>query len=65
MTVKIDSTEPNNFPAVEDLDVQDAGRDVTLTLATKIGGQLVPVIVHLSYQQANDLAVQLEIFRKV
>jgi hypothetical protein len=65
MTVKIDSTEPNNFPAVEDLDVQDAGRDVRVTLATKIGGQLVPVSVHLSYQQASDLADQLQIFRKV
>jgi hypothetical protein len=65
MTVKIDSTEPNNFPAVEDLDVLDAGQRVRVTLATKIEGQLVPVFVYLNYQQASDLAVQLEPFRKV
>jgi hypothetical protein len=64
MTVKIDSAEPNAFPPVEKLDVHDAGRGVTLTLATKIKGQLVPVSVHLSYRQAADLATQLEPFKK-
>jgi hypothetical protein len=62
MTVKIDSAEPNVFPVVEKLDVHDAGRGVTLTLATKIDGHLVPVSVHLDYRQASDLATQLEPF---
>ena len=51
MTVKIDSAEPNVFPVVEKLDVHDAGRGVTLTLATKIDGHLVPVSVHLDYRK--------------
>ena len=50
MTVKIDSAEPNVFPVVEKLDVHDAGRGVTLTLATKIDGHLVPVSVHLDFR---------------
>jgi hypothetical protein len=32
-------------------------------LATRIEGQLTPVTVKLSYQQAGDLWVQLEPFR--
>jgi hypothetical protein len=36
MTVKIDSTEPNVFPAVEGVDVHDAGRNAEVILGTKI-----------------------------
>jgi hypothetical protein len=64
MTVKIDTTEPNLFPPVEDVDARDAGRNVEVFLATKIAGQLTPVTVKLNYDQANDLAVLLEPFRK-
>jgi hypothetical protein len=31
MAVKLDGTEPNVFPAVEGIDVRDAGRAVLLT----------------------------------
>jgi hypothetical protein len=43
MTVKIDGTEPNVFPAVEGVDVRDAGRNAELILGTKIEGKLTPV----------------------
>jgi hypothetical protein len=36
MTVKIDGTEPNIFPAVEGVDVRDAGRNAEVVLGTKI-----------------------------
>ena len=42
MTVKIDGTEPNVFPAVEDVDVRDAGRNAEVILGTKIEGKLTP-----------------------
>ncbi len=64
MTVKIDSKEPNVFPMVEDVDAKDAGRNVEVTLATRIEGQLTPVTVRLTYDQANDLADLLEPFRR-
>jgi hypothetical protein len=64
MTVKIDTTAPNVFPAVEEVDARDAGRNVEMFLATKIEGQLTPVTIRLSYDQADALAVLLEPFRK-
>ena len=63
MTVKIDNTEPNVFPVIEKIDARDSGRDAEVILATRIDGQLTPVTVKLSYQQAGDLWVQLEPFR--
>ena len=42
MTVKIDGTEPNVFPAVEGVDVHDAGRNAEVILGTKIEGKLTP-----------------------
>jgi hypothetical protein len=63
MTVKIDNTEPNVFPVIEKIDARDSGRDAEVILATRIEGQLTPVTVRLSYQQAGDLWVQLEPFR--
>jgi len=65
MTVKIDTQGRNIFPAVEKLDVRDAGRNVELIFATDIDGELTPVSLHLSYGQANDLAILLDPFRKV
>ena len=64
MIVKIDNEEPNVFPLVEGIDVRDAGRSAEVIFATKVEGQLTPVIIRLSYGQANALAVLLEPFRK-
>ena len=64
MTVKIDGVEPNIFPHVDDLDARDAGRNVEVFLEVTIEGNLTPVTVKLSYEQASDLAILLEPFRK-
>jgi hypothetical protein len=64
MTVKIDGVEPNIFPDVHDLDARDAGRNVDVFLDVRIDGKHIPVTVKLSYQQASDLAILLEPFRK-
>jgi hypothetical protein len=64
MTVKIDGAAPNIFPHVHDLDARDAGRHVEMFLDVKIEGEHTPVTVNLSYEQASDLAVLLEPFRK-
>ena len=64
MTVEIDGTEPNIFPAVEGVDVRDAGRSAEIILGTKIEGNLIPVTIKLSYEQAEALADLLEPFRK-
>jgi hypothetical protein len=64
MTVKIDEVEPNIFPHVHDLDARDAGRNVEMFLDVKIEGKHNPVTVQLSYEQASDLAILLEPFRK-
>ena len=64
MTVKIDELEPNIFPHVHDLDARDAGRNVEVFLDVKIEGKHTPVTVQLSYEQASDLAILLEPFRK-
>jgi hypothetical protein len=58
MTVNIDGVEPNIFPDVDDLDARDAGRN------RRVDGKPTPVTVKLSYQQASDLAILLEPFRK-
>ena len=63
MTVKIDNTEPNVFPVIENIDSRDSGRDVEVILATRIEGQLTFVTVKLSYRQAGDLWAQLEPFQ--
>jgi hypothetical protein len=54
MTVKIDGTEPNIFPAVEGVDVRDAGRNAEVVLGTKIEGELTPVTIKLSYEQDQN-----------
>ena len=65
MTVKIDEVEPNIFPHVDDLDARDAGRHVEVFLDVRIiEGNHAPVTVKLSYEQASDLAILLEPFRK-
>ena len=64
MTVKIDGTAPNLFPAVVGIDVHDAGRNAEVILGTEIEGQLTPVTIKLSYEQAKTLADLLEPFRK-
>ena len=64
MTVKIDEVEPNIFPDVHDLDARDAGRHVEVFLDVRIDGKHIPVTVKLSYEQASDLAILLEPFRK-
>ena len=64
MTVKIDGVEPNIFPDIEDLDARDGGRNVEVFLDVKIEGKHTPVTVQLSYEQASDLAILLEPFRK-
>ena len=64
MTVKIDGTEPNVFPAVEGVDVHDAGRNAEVILGTRIEGMLIPVTIKLSYEQAQTVARLLEPFRK-
>jgi hypothetical protein len=64
MTVKIDGVEPNVFPDVEDLDARDAGRHVEVFLDIRVDGKPTPVTINLSYQQASDLNILLEPFRK-
>jgi hypothetical protein len=64
MTVKIDAVEPNIFPDVEDLDARDAGRNVEVFLDIRVDGESTPVTVKLSYEQASDLAILLDPFRK-
>jgi hypothetical protein len=64
MAIKIDSDGPNIFPAIEAVDAQDAGREVDVTLLTKVAGQSAPVVVKLSYKQAADLSEQLSVFGK-
>ena len=64
MTVKIDEVEPNIFPHVDDLDARDAGRNVEVLLDVTSEGKRTPVTVNLSYEQASDLAILLEPFRK-
>ncbi len=64
MTVNIDGVEPNIFPDVDDLDARDAGRNVEMFLDVRVDGKPTPVTVKLSYQQASDLAILLEPFRK-
>jgi hypothetical protein len=64
MTVKVDGTEPNIFPAVDHLDARDAGRNVEVILEVKIEGKSTPVTIRLSYQQAAALAALMEPFRK-
>jgi hypothetical protein len=64
MTVKIDGTEPNVFPAVKGVDVHDAGRNAEVIFGTEIEGKLTPVTIRLSYEQAKSLAELLEPFRK-
>ena len=64
MTVKIDGIEPNIFPDVEDLDAHDAGRNVEVFLDFRVEGKPTPVTVKLSYEQASDLAILLDPFRK-
>ena len=61
---EIDEVEPNIFPHVDDLDARDAGRNVEVFLHVTIEGKQPPVTVRLSYEQASDLAVLLEPFRK-
>ena len=64
MTVKIDGTEPNVFPAVEGVDVRDPCRNAEVILGTKIEGKLTPVTIKLTYEQAETLADLLEPFPK-
>jgi len=64
VTVKIDGVEPNIFPDVDDLDARDAGRNVEVFLDVRVEGQPTPVTVKLSYEQAFDLAIPLEPFKK-
>jgi hypothetical protein len=64
MTVKVDSVEPNIFPAVEHLDARDAGRNVEVIFEVRIEGKSTPVTVKLGYEQAAALAGLLEPFRK-
>jgi len=62
MALRIDNHGQNIFPTVEAVDASDAGRDVEVTLLTKIEGRLTPVAIKLSYKQAGDLAKLLAIF---
>jgi hypothetical protein len=62
MTVKIDGTEPNVFPAIDGVDARDTGRNAEVILGTKIEGKLTPVTIKLSYEQAGALAALLEPF---
>jgi hypothetical protein len=59
MTVKIDGTEPNVFPAVVGIDVHDAGRNAEVILGTEIEGKLTPVTIKLSYEQAKPWRIFL------
>ena len=52
------------FFDVEDLDARDVGRNVEVFLDIRVEGKPTPVTVKLSYQQASDLAILLEPFRK-
>jgi hypothetical protein len=54
---------PKRFPP-EAVDASDAGREVEVTLLTKVEGRLTPVVVKLSYKQASDLSKLLAIFGK-
>jgi hypothetical protein len=56
--------EPNVFPAVEGVDVHDAGRNAEVILGIEIEGKLTPVTIRLGYEQAKTLAELLEPFRK-
>jgi hypothetical protein len=60
MTVKIDGTEPNVFPAVEGVAAHPVGRNAEVILGTKIEGRLILVTIKLSYEQARALANLLE-----
>jgi hypothetical protein len=62
MALRIDDQGQNIFPAVEAVDASDAGREVAVTLLTKVAGELTPVVVKLSYKQASDLSKLLAIF---
>ena len=53
-----------SFRYVDDLDARDAGRNVEVFLDVTIEGKQTPVTVNLSYEQASDLAILLEPFRK-
>jgi hypothetical protein len=64
MTVKVDRTEPNIFPAVEYLDARDAGRSAEVILGVKIEGKLTPVTIRFSYEQADALVTLMEPFGK-
>ena len=64
MTIKIDSDGTSVFPAVEGIDVRDAGREVEVIFATRVEGRLVPVTISLDYGKADTLAALLEPFRK-
>ncbi len=64
MTIKIDGEGTSIFPAVEGIDVRDAGREVEVIFATRVEGQLVPVTIKLDYGKAAALAALLEPFRK-
>src|SRR4029077_15617347 len=64
MTVKIDGVEPNIFPDADDLDARDARPHVEVFLDVIMEGKHTPVTVKLSYEQASDLAILLEPFRK-
>ena len=64
MALWIDNQGPNIFPTVEAVDASDAGREVEVTLLTKIEGRPTPVVIKLSYKQASDLAELLAIFRQ-
>jgi hypothetical protein len=46
------------------ISTRDAGRHVEMFLDVKIEGKHTPVTVQLSYEQASDLAILLEPFRK-
>jgi hypothetical protein len=62
MALRIDDQGQNVFPAVEAVDASDAGREVEVTLLTKVEDKLTPVVVKLSYKQASDLSKLLAIF---
>jgi hypothetical protein len=64
MAIKVDNEGVNIFPDVEDVDANDTGQEVEMTLLTKIEGRSTPVAVRLSYKQAADLSTLLAIFGK-
>jgi hypothetical protein len=53
-----------SFLTYPNLDARDAGRNVEVFLDVTIEGKQAPVTVKLSYEQASDLAILLEPFRK-